>query len=109
VNKRLAVALAIVLLGVAPSGGAIESAPLLGAIGVREQLLEAFERMPEARLKVVFLRCARDSSQRMLGLDEAMPCAMAWDALLRRGFGGNVDSLLAWWRFHREANIIELR
>jgi hypothetical protein len=33
---------------------------------------------------------------------EAVPCAMAWDALLKRQFGGNVEAFLAWWRAHRD-------
>ena len=34
----------------------------------------------------------------LLLLDEAIPCGMALDSLLRRGFGGDFDALLAWWR-----------
>jgi hypothetical protein len=73
----------------------------LGVFAARERLLAHFDGLPEPHLKTVFLRCAEESSQRALGLEEAVPCAMAWDALLRRSFAGDVEALLGWWRTHR--------
>ncbi len=80
-------------------------APTIKALsdqGARVALLAHFERLPETHLKAVFLHCAHESSRRMFDLDEAVPCAMAWDALLKRGFAGNVEALLAWWRAQRD-------
>jgi len=79
-----------------------DATPVIVVPGARERLLATFHAMPDAPLRAMFLRCASDSSVRMLGLDEAVPCAMAWDALLRRGFNGDVNALLAWWRAHRD-------
>jgi hypothetical protein len=61
--------------------------------------------MPQVRLEDVFLRCTHESSERLFGPEEAVPCAMAWDTLLKRQFSGNIDALLAWWRAHREDTI----
>jgi hypothetical protein len=33
-----------------------------------------------------------------MGFDEGALCAMTWDALLRRRFGGDITALLDWWR-----------
>lgn len=98
-------AMAICLLAAAGplhAATAEEATPAIALLGAREQLLAAFDAMPQVRLEDVFLRCARESSEHMLGLDEAVPCAMAWDTLLKREFGGDIDALLAWWRAHRE-------
>lgn len=67
----------------------------------REQLLARFEQMPEPVLATAFLRCDREARARVLSLDDGARCAMAWDALLRRAFGGDVDALIAWWRVNR--------
>lgn len=98
-------ALAICVLAAAGPFGiatAQDATPSLGLLGARERLPTVFDAMSEARLKAKFLRCDHDSSKRLLDLDEAVPCAMAWDALLKRQFGGDVAALLAWWRAHRE-------
>jgi hypothetical protein len=57
--------------------------------------------MPEASLKVYFLRCSREATRRMMGLDGGAMCAVAQDVLKARAFGGDFDALLAWWRTHR--------
>ena len=68
----------------------------------REQLLARFEHMSEPVLETAFLQCDREARARVLSLDEGARCAMAWDALLRRVFAGNVDALIAWWKVKRE-------
>lgn len=67
----------------------------------RVQSIAAFERMPRPSLQAFFLRCDAESRESLLALDDAVRCAMAWDALLKRDFKGDVHSLLAWWREHR--------
>lgn len=74
-----------------------------GLNGWREQHLANFDHMPLTRLELVFLQCSRESSRRMLSFDEAVPCAIAWDALLRRRFDGKVEALLVWWRTRRDS------
>jgi hypothetical protein len=98
-------ALAICALAAAGPFGttrAQDATPVVQLLGAREPLLAAFDAMPEARLKATFLRCDRESRQRVLSLDEAAPCSIAWDTLLKREYGGNLESLLAWWRAHRD-------
>lgn len=74
---------------------------VVGVLAEREQLLAAFDAMPRTRLQDLFLRCDRESSERLLDLSEAVPCGMALDALLKRQFAGDFGALLAWWRVHR--------
>jgi hypothetical protein len=57
--------------------------------------------MPEGELRARFLRCDREATERMLGFDEGVQCAMAWDAILARAYANDVDALLAWWRLKR--------
>ena len=66
------------------------------------QALARFERLSETDLKALYLRCARESSQRRLSQDEAVLCSIAADVLKARSFGGDFDALLAWWRRHRD-------
>ena len=68
----------------------------------RVQWIAAFERMPRASRQAFFLRCDAASREHLLALDDAVRCAMAWDALLKQDFNGDVNGLLAWWREHRD-------
>lgn len=95
-------ALIAALLGPVTVVSAQESPVSLSTFSAREQRLASLGRMPEAQLKAMFVRCDRESRHRMLDFDEGLQCAMAWDALLRRGFAGKVDALLAWWRISRD-------
>lgn len=67
-----------------------------------DQLRAHFERLPERELERSFLRCARESSQRLMGFDDAALCSAGFEALKKRKFGGDFDALLAWWRLHRD-------
>lgn len=66
-----------------------------------------FDHLPRAALESAFLRCDREARVRVLSLDEGAHCAMAWDALLRRVFAGDVDALIIWWRANRDENTLE--
>lgn len=68
----------------------------------RERLFAHFERATEGHLKALYLRCARDSSERLLSFDEAARCSIAGEALKARSFGGDFNALLAWWLQHRD-------
>lgn len=74
----------------------------LAILGSREQLLAAYEGLPRAHLERLFLLCDAESSQHALEFEDGVMCGMAWDTLLRHGFGGDIASLLAWWREHRD-------
>jgi len=71
----------------------------------RERLFAHFEVVGEVSLKALYLRCARESSQRLLGFDEAARCSIAGEVLKARIFGGDFNALLAWWRLHRDDRI----
>ncbi|WP_418316883.1 hypothetical protein [Piscinibacter sakaiensis] len=90
-----------VTLAAAVFSGAAASAPAIdpfGGLGYRERLLIHFDHLPVPRLEAQVLACDRSSRIRMMGFEEGALCAMAWDALLKRHFGGDVNALLAWWR-----------
>ena len=73
------------------------------AVFDREHLAARFEALPESDLKVLYLSCSRESSQRLLDPGEAAFCSTAGEALKRRSFGGDFDALLAWWRAQRDS------
>jgi len=101
-SHAAAAALTSAMLGFAAAAQAQDSNLILSAFNAREQLLAAFERMPEPQLKSFYLLCSREASQRMLDFDDAARCSMANDALLKRSFRGDFDALLAWWRVYRD-------
>jgi hypothetical protein len=62
------------------------------------------ERLPEDQLKSFYLRCDRESSQRLLSVQEAVECSIAADVLKERSFGGDFEAMLTWWRRHRDGS-----
>lgn len=92
---------AILGFGIALLLPAVGTADPAVPVTVREEV-RWLQKLPEPSLKAMYLRCARVSSERMLSLDEASRCSAAADMLMRRSFGGDLDSLLAWWQQHRE-------
>jgi len=96
-------AVACLLLSVAAFGQTLPGAALWLD---RERLAARFERVAEADLKTLYLRCARESSRRLLGFDEAALCSTAGEALKARSFGGDFNALLAWWRLHRDDHLV---
>lgn len=53
-------------------------------------------------LKLRYLACAHESAERRLAAGEAAACSQTGDELLKRGFAGDLDRLLAWWRLARQ-------
>lgn len=94
-------ALFIALLGPASVSAAHDLAAPPTVLPPREQWLASFDRMPEPALEALFLRCDREAWARVLNFEDGVRCAMAWDALLKRVFGDDVDALMAWWLIHR--------
>jgi hypothetical protein len=89
-------------------GAALGQTPAVSTMASdRERLLAHFEIVDASRLKAVYLRCARESSQRLLDFDEATRCVIAGDVLNARLFGGDFNALLGWWRLHRDGRIEE--
>jgi len=96
-GRRCIVATAIaMLLPGAAMAQITASWPASGGLHAR------FERMAERDLKLFYLRCSRDSSQRRLDFGEAAGCSAGSEVLKQRSFGGDFDALLAWWRIHRD-------
>jgi invasion protein IalB len=54
------------------------------------------------RLQVWYLGCDHASRSAVLGRDTARACSLVAESLLRRGFGGDFERLLAWWRAERD-------
>jgi hypothetical protein len=97
-------AAACALVAVAAFGQTLPAATVLGDY---QRLRAHYELVAEVRLKAVYLHCARESSQRLLGFDEAARCSIASEVLKMRSFRGDFNALLAWWRQHRDDRIDE--
>ncbi len=53
-------------------------------------------------LQAINLECDRIASTSLLDFQTAVACSMAWEELLKRGFGGSFERLLEWWRSNRK-------
>ena len=80
------------LLALAVSGGA-----LAGRAGA-EPMHVAVAALPLEHLKLAYLGCDRAATEGRLELAAFQRCAVVGDELLKRGFDGDFDRLLAWWR-----------
>jgi hypothetical protein len=63
--------------------------------------LSRFNQAPEECLKTIFMHCSDASEKEVLGTGVAMMCSTAYEALLKRAFKGDFETLLAWWRSQR--------
>jgi hypothetical protein len=54
--------------------------------------------VPVEQLKIAYLDCDRKASRAVLDFGSARACSLTAEELLQRGFAGNFDRLLAWWR-----------
>ncbi|HEX2529994.1 MAG TPA: hypothetical protein VHK70_00820 [Burkholderiaceae bacterium] len=52
-------------------------------------------------LKAIYLECDRAAATTLLDFTSAVECSMISEELLERGFGGNFDRMLEWWRSAR--------
>ena len=55
------------------------------------------------QLKTTYLDCDRRASVEMLDFADAADCSRAHEELKRRGFGGDWNRMLAWWKSQRIA------
>lgn len=106
--KALASCIAAGAIALAQAGPARAAGPdctaeaaEMAELGDRSGSIRAMERLPEACLKRLVLECHRAAGERMLDLGSAAMCSMGYEALLRKGFGGDFQALMAWWRGDR--------
>jgi hypothetical protein len=57
---------------------------------------------PLRDLQAVYLECDRITSRGRADTDTMTRCSQVGEELLWRGFGGDFDGMLAWWRAARE-------
>lgn len=62
---------------------------------------EPLADIPLDQLKNAYLECARVAEVDRLDMRSAARCGAIGEALLVRGFGGDLDALLAWWHSAR--------
>ena len=70
----------------------------LPAAGRADPLQASVASLPLDRLKATYLACDRAASRTTLDAESFSRCARVGDELLKRGFEGDLDRLLAWWR-----------
>jgi hypothetical protein len=63
--------------------------------------LSSFDGVPEDCLKTMFMHCSAASEKNVLGMGTVMVCSIAYEALLKRVFRGDFETLLAWWQSQR--------
>jgi len=64
----------------------------------RAEMLSQFERMPSDCLKSVVMQCGQVANRAFLDMGSAALCSLSYEALLRSGFNGNFQALVAWWQ-----------
>jgi len=67
----------------------------------REAWLSRYEALPPHCLKTLFMVCSEAAKVQLLDLGAAATCSIGYEALLRRGFAGDFQALMAWWRTQR--------
>jgi hypothetical protein len=83
--------------------GAMAFAP---AWADRQERLAQLETLPDTCLKTMVVKCSDTASEQMLDPGSAAACSMSYEALLKRGFGGDFQAMLAWWRSQRTASAV---
>ena len=80
-----------------PAG--LEHAPLTD----RAAALAQFERLPQHCLRSMVRRCTAVAGESLLDPGSAAACSFSYEALLKKGFGGDFKAMLAWWRSEQVA------
>lgn len=82
----------------------IALAPLLAAalVAHAQPPPSPLRALPVEQLKKTYLDCERHTQARLIPFGDAAECSIVADELLARGFGGDFNRLLAWWRTQRE-------
>ncbi len=71
----------------------------------REERMAQFESLGEHCLKRLMVECNAAANSRLLDPGSAISCSIGYEALLKRGFGGNFQAMLAWWRSQEEGSL----
>lgn len=79
----------------------------LGVVPHQEQPSVHLETVPENDLKTVYLHCSREAPRGTLGFGGIASCSVVYETLLRRVFGGDFYSLIAWSRAQRGDTIAQ--
>ena len=69
----------------------------------REDRLARYESLGEQCLKRLVVECNAAASRQLLDAGTAFACSLGYEALLRKGFGGDFQAMLTWWRTRSEA------
>lgn len=67
----------------------------------RAATLSRYEQLPQYCLKAMFMQCAAQANEQVLDFGSAAACSIGYEALLKRGFSGDFQALMAWWRTQR--------
>ena len=76
------------------------------AVTERQELLEQYEALPQHCLKAIVIVCSQAAGTGLLDLGHAAACSIGYEALLKRGFGGDFKAMLAWWRTQRDGSTV---
>jgi hypothetical protein len=68
----------------------------------REKRITQFEGLGERCLKRLVVECNAAASREILDPGSAFACSLGYEALLKRGFGGDFQAMLGWWRTRAE-------
>lgn len=71
----------------------------------RQGRLSQYERLPDHCLKTLVMECSTVANQQLLDMGSAATCSMGYEVLLRRGFGGDFQAMLAWWRTQQGSQV----
>lgn len=70
----------------------------------RAAAIAQFERMPQSCLRAIVRQCTAAAGEAMLDAATANACSFGYEALLKKGFGGDFQAMLAWWRGEQVAS-----
>ena len=80
----------------------LAAALCLGSLAARSEPLNLdLAKLPLHDLKNAYLTCDRIATELGLSPSDFRGCAGVGDELLKRGFDGDLDRLLAWWRIEK--------
>lgn len=108
--RLLAVAATAFIVGGAAASEESRAMCELPAAGVdpladRAGVLAEYERLPRPCLDAIFATCTQAADRGLLDLGSAAACSFGYEALLKKGFGGDFGRLMAWWRGERPARV----
>lgn len=83
-----------------PSACHLQASPVHPLLD-RDGTLSRYEQLPQHCLKAMFMRCTAEANQQILDFGSAAACSIGYEALLKTGFAGDFQALMAWWRTQR--------